>query len=321
MVGRSTREATSPSRLVVTTGIVLLSVLATIDRVQAQIVPGTGFRDPDVGDDFEDPEWEFIHNWPKSSREQDGQERQPFGYSRNGKWFESAKRGHPDYLKRIATPPGGLPGSKGALLMRSLYTGIPYAPGFKGNQDDFIIEGTSISVNYSPSVVVRVYLPPWDEWEDRTGTSFGFRAGVQALVEKKKKSRFALFRRTSKEWETYWPGIFIQFNSKTDGHQQDSAVFIIRADERGQDVVGPMIHQTGWWTLGMSFTPDGRVHYYARPGVENLRPSDHIASFWPYGYRCRTFNTFFFNVANRDDGKTWSTPWVIDDPYLYYVRR
>jgi hypothetical protein len=29
------------------------------------------------------------------------------------------------------------------------------------------------------------------------------------------------------------------------------------------------------------------------------------------------FETIFFNVANMDDGKTWSTPWVVDDVSLY----
>ena len=67
----------------------------------------------------------------------------------------------------------------------------------------------------------------------------------------------------------------------------------------------------------MSFTSDGRTHYYASPGVDPLTEEDHIASTMPYGVRCEAFNTFFFNVANHDDGKTWSTPWIIDDPSFY----
>jgi hypothetical protein len=31
------------------------------------------------------------------------------------------------------------------------------------------------------------------------------------------------------------------------------------------------------------------------------------------------FNNFFVNVANMDNGKNWSTPWVIDDPTLYVI--
>jgi hypothetical protein len=32
-------------------------------------------------------------------------------------------------------------------------------------------------------------------------------------------------------------------------------------------------------------------------------------------------NTFFFNIVNNDDGRTWSTKWIIDDPELYVLRR
>jgi hypothetical protein len=30
-------------------------------------------------------------------------------------------------------------------------------------------------------------------------------------------------------------------------------------------------------------------------------------------------NNFFFNVANWDNGRTWSTPWVIDDPKVFVI--
>jgi hypothetical protein len=71
----------------------------------------------------------------------------------------------------------------------------------------------------------------------------------------------------------------------------------------------------------MSFTPDGMVHYFASPGVDDLTAEDHITSQYPYGYRTEWMKTFFFNVCTKDDGKTWSTPWVIDDPKVYFVKR
>jgi hypothetical protein len=70
----------------------------------------------------------------------------------------------------------------------------------------------------------------------------------------------------------------------------------------------------------MSVSKDGRVHYFARPGVENLTINDHIASQMPYGYRAERFRTFFFNICNDDDGKTWSTDWIIDDPAFYTTK-
>jgi hypothetical protein len=33
--------------------------------------------------------------------------------------------------------------------------------------------------------------------------------------------------------------------------------------------------------------------------------------------KCITFNNFFFNVANWENGRSWSTKWVIDDPKVF----
>ncbi len=79
------------------------------------------------------------------------------------------------------------------------------------------------------------------------------------------------------------------------------------------------INEPGWWTFGMSFSEDGQIHYYAHKGTEELTAEDHLMSSFPYGERCTAFNNFFFNVANMDNGHTWSTPWVIDDPKIYVI--
>ena len=69
----------------------------------------------------------------------------------------------------------------------------------------------------------------------------------------------------------------------------------------------------------MSFSRDGQIHYYAHKGVADLTKDDFLMSSFPYGEKCVTFDNFFFNVANWDDGHTWSTPWVIDDPKIYAI--
>ena len=104
----------------------------------------------------------------KSSEEIDGNKRSPAGRSTNGRWYEGIKRGHPDVIKRVATPAGGLEGSEGALLLQSLKTGVPGRLSYKMQQDDFICNihyklGGSIPANQQPSVVTRVFLPPVDE--------------------------------------------------------------------------------------------------------------------------------------------------------------
>lgn len=276
------------------------------------VVPGTGTPIADVGDDFEDPAWEYIPNNPKSSGEQDGRRRTPFGVSNNGRWAEGDGRGHPDLVRRIETPPGGLPGSSGALLLATRLPGIPGTISYEAQQDDLflLIAGRvgALLPSRSPSAVVRVYVPPFEEWEDRSGSHFAFRATVRGV------------KAGSSQTEPYWPGLFFQFqdgNSRRD--RQDRAQLLVRAGERGQDYTVRDVAQTGWWTLGMSFTADGRVHYFARPGIDDLTESDYLTSHYCYGFRAVHFKQVFFDVWSRSDGQNWSTGWVIDDPTIYVL--
>jgi len=283
------------------------------------IVPGSGQRIPEVGDDFEDPKWEFNLNLPKSSKNIDGQTRLPGGRSANDKWYEPELRGEPDVVRRVPTPAGGLPGSKGAMMFQTLWSGTPGRPSFKPQQDDLVcdVDGKvgDIPISRTPSVVVRVFVPPFDEWEKRTGNSFGFRMGVTTT---KTASSGGFFSRSYTKLEPYWPGMFINLNYKGDsGEKENSANLVIRGDELGRDIQGPPITKTGWWTLGVSFGSNGQANYYAKPGVENLTAKDHIVSYMPYGYHAQMFQTFFFNVVNMDDGKSWSTVWIVDDPMVY----
>lgn len=297
--------------------------------VDAQVVPGTGQQLTELGDDFEDPNWNFTLNLPKASTNIDKVDRQPAGYSSNGMWFESTFRGTPDFVKRIDTPEGGLPGSKGAMALQTLYSGIPGQLSNKFQQDDLIANvsqklGYMLPANWTPSYVVRIYVPPFDQWEQRVGSSFGFRADCQTIINKPTKVG-KLFRTggTSREVEQYWPGFFIQFNGKNHPQypMQDSATILIRSGERGEDIPGPAITRPGWWTLGMTITSDGKVHYYGHEGVANLTAKDHLYSNYPYGYKCLQTSTYFFNVVNQDDGRTWSTRWIVDDPKVYVATR
>jgi hypothetical protein len=239
---------------------------------------------------------------------------------------------------RIDTPDGGLPGSMGALFMQTRNSGIPGSPSMRQQQDDFVMHfsssiGGAIPVSWSPSTTVRICLPPFEKWEQRTGASFGWRASVTGFGpleeeegEEPERTRglFGLFggkiksRRGQKGVDNFYPGMFIQFNCKKDtGKEQHSATILIRGNDFGMDVRGPEITEPGWWTLGMSFTPDGRAHYYARPGVADLTAADHIASHFPQGVQCHRLNTMFFDIVNQDDGRSWSTPWVADDVAFY----
>jgi len=288
------------------------------------LVPGTGSLVKGIGDDFEDENWKWNYNHPKSSEEQDKRVRGPVGKSINGRWFEGPKRGTPDVVKRIELPAPGLEGSTHGLLIASLHAGIPGRTTYQMQQDDLIynmqkVTGRGMSVADNPSVVTRVYMPPFEQWEKRNGPTFGFRAGcyTHATITGKDhpdKGRFGL--------EEYWPGMFVCFEpANAKRKTEDSAYLRIRGGRNGGEIRGPKIEQTGWWTLGLSFSPDGMVHYFASPGVDELTMDDHITSQYPYGYRTELLKTFFYNVCTQDDGKTWSTPWVIDDPKVYFVKR
>lgn len=286
--------------------------LASLTAGAAPFVPGTGDFLPQCSDNFEDEKWSYRLNLPKSSYEQDDRQRAPGGFSNNKLWHEGAKRGTPDVVKRVATPAGGIEGSSGALLMQTKYSGIPGKLTGKQQQDDLLMKvdrklGRVIPVQWQPSCTVRVYLRPFEEWENRSGATFGMRADCRG-------------RRPEGDVAAYWPGMFILFRSETARNiESDFAQISVRANGRGQDTRSVEIKEPGWWTMGMSFTADGQIHYYASEGVDDLTEEDYLASNYAYNYKCLCFSNFFFNVANWDNGQTWSTPWVIDDPKVFVI--
>jgi len=323
--------------------IAAIAVFITINNTQAQrprsgssaiprgarpVVPGTGMEIVGVADDFEDPKWSYTKRDPKSTEDIDENQRGPMGRSSNGRWYEGIKRGHPDVVRRVATPDGGIPGSKGALLMRSKFTGIPGRPSGTMHQDDFVANvqyrlKRRIDIAEVPSVTTRVFLPPVDSWEDRSGPHFGFRLALETTAMVDKEVGIGIFKRTVEEMgnEVYWPGMFVEFESKTQTRKpHDYAYLRIRGNQRGGDFRGPQITTTGWWTMGMSVTPDGMVHYYASPGVDDLTEEDYITSQYPYSYRAERFRTFFYNICSADDGRRWSTSFVVDDPKVFVLR-
>ncbi len=287
----------------------LTAVLARAAWGGDVIVPGTGVQITSVGDDFEDPAWHYDHQGEKSSRDLDDQARLPAGESSNRRWYEGVKHGHPDLIARISTPPGGLPGSEGALLLRTLSSGVPGQVSNRVQQDDFVADvryrvGQPIPASTCPSVLVRVFFPPLEDWEPRAGPHFCFRCTVDVEDQGKLK--------------TQWPGMFVV--REEPAHSGEPPLrFRIRANRQGEDYPSLPITLFGWWTLGMSLTPDGRLHYFAKPGLGSLAPEDRIASDLPYGSPCRQLKAFFFTVCNLDDGRQWSTPCILDDPAVFYI--
>lgn len=287
-------------------------------------IPGTGTKVDYVGDTFEDASWQFVHNMPKGSRENNDQAYGPSGFSANRRWYEGPERGQPDIVQLTETPAGGPAGSERALLLRTLNSGVPSQRSFDVQQDDLIAGvsnrlGTEIQADEMPNCIVRIYLPPAEQWENRSGPHFGFRFGCRTTAEKPREGFLAFG--SSMQNEPYWPGIWINFRSQTSRRVgEDSAFFTIRSDARGRDFRIAEIDRFGWWTLGMSMTADGQIHYFASQGVDPLTAEDYLTSQFPYGYRAERVATFFFNVCNQNDGRSWSTPFVIDDAELFVMR-
>ncbi len=304
----------------------LTTLISTVAQAQRPVLPGSGVEIAGISDDFEDPSWAYVPNDPKSTEDIDTNQRGPLGKSTNGRWYEGIKRGHPDIVRRVETPPGGIPGSRGALLMKSKMTGIPGMPSGTMHQDDFVANVQyrlkhTIDIAEVPNVTTRVFLPPVAEWEQRSGPHFGFRLALETTAMIEQEIGPLKFKKKEIGNEIYWPGMFIEFESKAITKKENDYAYIrVRANRSGGETRGPQITQTGWWTLGMSVTPDGMVHYYASPGVDDLTEDDYITSQFPYDYRAERFRTFFYNVCSADDGKRWSTAFIVDDPKLYIGR-
>ncbi len=186
-------------------GVLIFGAIETQQLLaQRPVVPGTGAEIIGVADDFEDPEWNYIPRNPKSTEDIDEKQRGPMGRTTNGRWYEGIKRGHPDIVQRIETPAGGLPGSNGAMLLKSKFTGIPNKPSGKMAQDDFVANvqyrlRRKLKVSEVPSVTTRVFLPPVSEWENRTGPHFGFRLALETTAMVEKESGFGIFKKTTGE--------------------------------------------------------------------------------------------------------------------------
>ncbi|RPI77624.1 MAG: hypothetical protein EHM42_13680, partial [Planctomycetaceae bacterium] len=110
-------------RICLGAAVLLVGVGTVAAQFRARAVPGRGQKVEQVGDDFEAADWDYYPNAPKSSSNLDKQDRQPAGVSKNNRIYESTYRGQPDTVKRVETPPGGIPGSTGSLFLQSTYTG------------------------------------------------------------------------------------------------------------------------------------------------------------------------------------------------------
>ena len=68
-------------------------------------------------------------------------------------------------------------------------------------------------------------------------------------------------------------------------------------------------------------TAEGLSAWFGNQAQIDLRPGGSAGMKWDNGHTAEMLNTFFFNIVSPDDGRSWSTEWIVDDPTLYYYTR
>ena len=198
-------------------------------------------------DDFEDPDWSYNPQTEEFA---------------NKLWRGGSSRGVPELLERVPTPNGGKKGSTGALEIRTNEIEI-YRDGHLGQEDLLTAEyeqklGRKLTRADQPVFIVRVWLPPFDQWGDYY--SFGFRH--ESFLENGSKDQHY-----STIWLTYDRGI----------NPKPFFKYRVGTNELFYEVYDPrLIEKDGWWTIAVAFDENGFCHYYARPGAGDLTEEDRL---------------------------------------------
>lgn len=242
--------------------VAISSQLRTDKTTIDSVVLGRTTRIDSICDDFEDSNWKYDSTNHRSS---------------NGFWVGTAgqkgpdksDRGSPTILERV-TPPqsGGKSGSNGAL---KIGTNIPHDDNIS-YQDDLRTLNFESKLGYKltranqPVFIMRIWLPPFDQWGDYY--SFGFRLEAQS----------------NDTPNSYYPSIWLRYNhilqingenySFPGPHIFFRIFYLDGADLKYYEEYGGPIKQPGWWTLAMAFDEKGACYYYARPGVDALIEKD-----------------------------------------------
>ena len=232
----------------------------------------------------------------------------------------------PTRSKSIPTPPAACAGSQQALLLRTLNSGIPgYALQRRpaGRPDRQLprtpprrhprrrtpqlhrprlpAAGRAVGTALRPAV--RLPRQPVDGHHRRKTTGF-FSSG------------------SSTEVEPYWPGMWIHF--RANAHQEHQGRHGLHRRPRRPH--GPRLPRprdrpsSAGGRSACRSPPTAWCTTTPAPASTSSPPPTTSRRSIPYSYTARDFRTYFFDVCNRNDGRTWSTPFVIDDPKLYVVR-
>ena len=224
---------------------------------------------------------------------------------------KARKRGTPDVVKRVATPPGGIEGSTGALLFATKYSGIPGTISNEQQQDDLLMMfdrrlGRSISMSLAAELH-GARLP----------------AAVRTVGEAQRPvvrhaGRLPRPQAGRQHRKPIGPACSCCSATQTARASRKTSPSSRSAPARAATTsAASRSYEPGWWTLGMSFSPDGQIHYYASHGVDDLTADDYldVAVSRTASAACRS-TTSSSTWPTGTTAASWSTQWVIDDPKI-----
>ena len=245
-----------------------------------------------LSDDFEDPHWAFD---------------QDAGTSSNGIW-KTGMRGAPETCQRVTPAQGGLPGQKGALLLRSVDQdddGWPQQEDLVSRKYDELL-GNNLDRASMPVLTARVYIPPIAE-QGPNHSILGLR--VEA-------------RSTQREVEIprYYPSLWIVQYNRPAENKVGNYLRLRLGDGNAPDQWMGELGGPGWYTLGLAFDRDGIGHYFVREGVDPLTPQDEIynTTRFPQGSDPRLdYLWYHFISIGGEPGPKDSAPFLLEEVLVH----
>ena len=147
----------------------------------------------------------------------------------------------------------------GILSIRSVDDGDDLYPSAEDMTSSYAEQlGRPLEAAEGPGVVAWVWLPPFEEWPRGTNAA-GFREwfGVRVTAYDSSQPSFG---------GLYWPGIYIATDD-------NGPCFIARVgDGFGADTTIGRITAPGWWTVGLSWSAEGRRRMRTTAPIFHFRP-------------------------------------------------
>jgi hypothetical protein len=206
-----------------------------------------------------------------------------YGAGRTGTGYGlcGSLRGVPENIVASPPQPGALPGSRRALYFERedrarsrFYEENPEAVGTQvygvpdeENQDDFLLRAGRFVASDGLSITVRYFV----DLNRDAYCSFALRSTGWFT--------------DGREHQRIYPAVWLYSADDGTGAFRDLRAFLRVADfstgDRGfykRDLLLDLPDKEGWWTLGLAFSHDGDVHYFASPGSDELTPADYLTS-------------------------------------------